>query len=176
MNPSGQTLQSPSFLWLEQASNQHPMRSVLQSCLECLDSLEDPMHEETKEICNLLVGLLNNFQPDVTMADSGGYNGTVDSQAGFDELNTMTTYGSSHDSSFMSQPVLHRTSLEVTESLSEDTYPLHGKFAVCTTFPLTLTCLSRPPQLHPLWAPCSIFLHSAPVQHVRQPAYYGVLV
>lgn len=152
MNPSGQMLQSLSFSWLERASHQHPMRYVLQSCLERLDSLEDPICEETQEIRNLLVGLLDNFQPDVTMADAGGYNGTVDSQAGLDELrvNTMTTFGYSHDSSFISQPVLHRTSLDVMESLSEDTYPLRGKCAVCVIFPLTLTCPSRPPQLHPL--------------------------
>ncbi|KAG2112734.1 hypothetical protein BD769DRAFT_1689703 [Suillus cothurnatus] len=100
------------------------MRLALQSCIEHLDRLERRMHEgiqEIQEIRNLFMDLLDNYQSDVAMGDSGRYNSTINSQAGLDRLNAIQPSISSHDRCFVPQPAPHRTSYGVMGSLSQGT-------------------------------------------------------
>ncbi|KAG2092821.1 uncharacterized protein F5147DRAFT_721869 [Suillus discolor] len=122
MNSSTSTLQNPSFSQPGQAPDQQSTRLVLQSYLQCLDRLdrlERRVHEEIQEIRSLFRNILDNYQSNVTMEDSGGCDSTVDSQAGLDGLNVITPFGSSHDRYFMPQPAPHEASFGVMGSLSE---------------------------------------------------------
>ncbi|KAG1897362.1 uncharacterized protein F5891DRAFT_982746 [Suillus fuscotomentosus] len=122
MNSSTSTLQSPSFSQPGQAPDQQSTRLLLQSYLQCLDRLdrlEHRVHEEIQEMRSLFRNILDNYQSNVTMEDSGGCDSTVDSQAGLDGLNVITPFGSSHDRYFMPQPAPHEASFGVMGSLSE---------------------------------------------------------
>lgn len=84
------TLQTPSSSRPGQAPDQHSMKLDMQSCLQylnCLARLEHRMHEEIQEIRNLFMDILGNLH--VTMEDSDGYHGIVDSQAGLDGFNAI---------------------------------------------------------------------------------------
>ncbi|KAG1872829.1 hypothetical protein C8R48DRAFT_32290 [Suillus tomentosus] len=62
----------------------------MQSCLQYLNRLarlEHRMHEEIQEIRSLFMDILGNLR--VTMEDSGGYHGIVDSQAGLNGFNAI---------------------------------------------------------------------------------------
>ncbi|KAG1884607.1 hypothetical protein F4604DRAFT_1919051 [Suillus subluteus] len=82
--------------------------------------------QEIQEIRSLIMDLLHYYQSDVTMGDSGGYDSTVDSQAGLDGTNAIPPFVSSHDRCFVPQPAPHRTSFGVMGSLSEGTGPPQG--------------------------------------------------
>lgn len=121
MKSSRLTLQNPSSSQPGQDSDQHSTRLALQSCLERLEHLKrvnrlDPrVHAEIQEIHSLFMDLLDNYQSDVMMADSGGYGGTVVPQAGI----AIPPFVFSHDSGFVPQPAPYRTSFGVMGSLSE---------------------------------------------------------
>ncbi|KAG2748317.1 hypothetical protein P692DRAFT_20521668 [Suillus brevipes Sb2] len=87
MNPSGPTSQNPSPLRLgpRQAPNQHSMRDILQFSLRSLHTLELRFCWEIQQTRNFIVEHLDHCQSDDTMADSGGYDNTVNYQAEFDE-------------------------------------------------------------------------------------------
>ncbi|KAG1805794.1 uncharacterized protein BJ212DRAFT_1390413 [Suillus subaureus] len=128
MKSSRLTLQNPSSSQPGQDSDQHSTRLALQSCLERLEHLKrvnrlDPrVHAEIQEIHSLFMDLLDNYQSDVMMADSGGYGGTVVPQAGI----AIPPFVSSHDSGFVPQPAPYRTSFGVMGSLSEGRGALQG--------------------------------------------------
>lgn len=118
---SRSTLQNPSSWRLGQAPDQHSIRLIL-SCLERLDGLDRRVHEEIQEIRTLFTDLLDNYQPDVIMEDSGGCDSTVDSQAGLDGFNAVAPFVSLHDRPFVPQPPPDSTSLGVTGSLYVQAY------------------------------------------------------
>lgn len=125
MNSSRSMRQNPSSSRLGQAPDQHSMRLVLQ-WLERLDGLNHRMHEEIQEIRSLFMELLDNYQLDVTMGDSGGYDSTVDSQTGLDGLNAIPPFISSHDRCFAPQPAAHRTLFGGIESPRDGTGPVRA--------------------------------------------------
>ncbi|KAG2335401.1 hypothetical protein BDR05DRAFT_1006852 [Suillus weaverae] len=145
---SRSTLQNPSSWWLGQAPDQHSIRLIL-SCLERLDGLDRRVHEEIQEIRTLFTDLLDNYQPDVIMEDSGGCDSTVDSQAGLNGLNALLPFVSLHDRCFVPQPPAHRTSLGVIGSLLEGTGPrqslfLHGARSSADYGPIVQPSLPQP--------------------------------
>lgn len=127
MNSSKSTLQNSSSSRLEQKPDQDSMRLILQLCLEHLDKFDRCVHEEIQEIRSRFIDLLDSCQSDVTMANSGGCDSTVDSQTGLDGLNVVPPFVRSHDRCFMPQ---HRTSFGITGSLSESTGPSQCNSAV----------------------------------------------
>jgi hypothetical protein len=97
------------------------------------------MHEgiqEIQEIRSFFVDLLDNYQSDIAMGNSGRYNSTINSQAGLDGLNAIQPFISSHDRCFVPQPAPHRTSYGVMGSLSQGTSLPQGKFTIYAAFPL----------------------------------------
>ncbi|KAG1799253.1 uncharacterized protein HD556DRAFT_1439661 [Suillus plorans] len=93
-----------------------------------LDVLDHGVREAMQEICSVKNPVCN-YQSDFTMEHSGGRDGTVDSQAGVNDLNAITSPGSSHDSQIMLQPAaFHGTSSGVMGSLLGGTTGLlpHG--------------------------------------------------
>lgn len=131
MNSSNLTLQNSSSSRLEQKPDQDSMRLVLQLCLEHLDKFDRYVHEEIQEMRGRFIDLLDSCQPDVTMANSGGCDSTVDSQTGLDGLNVIPPFVCSHDRCFMPHPVSHKTSFGITGSLLEGTGPSQCGSAVC---------------------------------------------
>ncbi|KAG2053273.1 hypothetical protein BDR06DRAFT_1021637 [Suillus hirtellus] len=134
---------------------QHPPDQylTLQSILECILRLEmldqridmlerrlDVSYHDAREAMQEIRSVKNlvcNYQSDFTMEHSGGRGGTVDSQAGVNDLNAVTSPGSSHDSQIMLQPAAsHGTSSGVIGSLSGGTTGLLPYGA--RSFPITV--------------------------------------
>lgn len=128
MNPSAPTLQntSSSQRGQGQTHNQHSMRHKLLLCLQSLDSLKDRVDKDILDTRNFILDRLNDCQSDLTMADSGGYDNTVNYQAGFDEPNATQTFLSPQDRYTTLQLAPHGISREARESLSEDAEPLRS--------------------------------------------------
>ncbi|KAG1897361.1 uncharacterized protein F5891DRAFT_1242808 [Suillus fuscotomentosus] len=86
-----------------------------------LDVLDHGVRGAMQEICSVKDPVCN-YQSGFTMEHSGGRDSTVDSQAGVNDLNAITSLESSHDDQIMLQPAaLHGTSSEVMGSLSGGT-------------------------------------------------------
>ncbi|KAG2092822.1 uncharacterized protein F5147DRAFT_657599 [Suillus discolor] len=86
-----------------------------------LDVLDHGVREAMQEIRSVKDPVCN-YQSGFTMEHSGGRDSTVDFQAGVNDLNAITSFGSSHDSQIMLQPAaLHGTSSGVIGSLSGGT-------------------------------------------------------
>ncbi|KAG1872842.1 hypothetical protein C8R48DRAFT_695804 [Suillus tomentosus] len=87
--------------------------STLQLILECihrldmldrrLDMLDHSVREAMQEIRSVK-DPVPNYQSSFTIEHSGGRDSTVDSQAGVNDLNPITSLGSLHDSQIMLQP------------------------------------------------------------------------
>jgi hypothetical protein len=136
VNSSRPTPQNPLSSRPGQTPDQHSTRLVLQSCLERLNRLDNRMHETIQEFRSFLMNLLDNYQSDITMEDSGGCDRTVDSQVVLDSPNAIPPFVFSHGHCLVPQPAPHRTSLGITGSLSEGTGSPQCKFAVYTAFSL----------------------------------------
>jgi hypothetical protein len=146
MNSSRSMPRNPSSSRPGQAPDQHSTRQALQSCVEHLNRLDRRMHEEIQEIRSMFMDLLDDYQSDITMEDSGRCDSTVDSQVVFDSPNAIPPFVSSHDYCLVPQPAPHRTSLGITGSLSEGT-------GSCTSRLIAPWC----PQFCRPWARCSTF-------------------
>lgn len=99
---------------------------------ERFDMFDHGVREAMQEIRSVRDPVCNH-QTGFTIEHSGGRDSTVDSQAGVNDLNPITSLGSSHDSQIMLQPAaLHGTSSGVTGSRVQ---------AYCPTALVVLLCI-----------------------------------
>ncbi|KAG1778298.1 hypothetical protein EV702DRAFT_1095450 [Suillus placidus] len=115
---------------LGRAPDQDSMRSSLQSCLECLDRVHDRLDCVYKEILEIrirITELLATYQSEITMADEGALNSSIDLQAivddkpqiivplALDELNASSPSLTPPELSVLAEPLAFRGQLSDLE-------------------------------------------------------------